>query len=328
MQPRPRGPSSATKRWAAAAALIGLGVAALIAVALGVSGGVPSPAITPTALAGGAAPAMPPATGGFSYQLGGIYAPEDGVRVVSRDRTAPPAGEEFYNVCYVNLLQTQPDPSDGAATSYGTTQWWIDNHPDLLLRATDGALVVDGEWNEALFDVRTPAQRERLLDVQREWFQGCADAGYQAIEPDNLDAAGRSAGLLSFAQTREYLKLVVPTVHDLGLAIAQKNASGSPDGYGLTGRTFVDTTDPVQGFDFAIAEECAAHSECDAYTDVYGALVFEIEYTDADPVQQRNGVSRTAFEWICHDDGPERSIILRDRGLQPQGAPGHVHREC
>ncbi|MCR2792418.1 endo alpha-1,4 polygalactosaminidase [Microbacterium sp. zg.Y625] len=328
MQPRPRGPSSATKRWAAAAALGGLGVTALIAVAFGVSERPPTVA-TPAARADISAPALPPATGGFSYQLGGSYAPEAGVQVVSRDRRAEPAGDGFYNVCYVNLLQTQPDEEGVAGPGgYGTTQWWIDNHPDLLLRDTDGALVIDGEWNEALFDVRTPAQRERLLDVQHEWFQGCADAGYQAIEPDNLDAAGRSAGLVSFAQTREYLKLVVPAVHDLGLAIAQKNTSDSPDGYGLTGRTFVDTTDPVQGFDFAIAEECAAHSECDAYTDVYGALVFEIEYTDADPVQQRDGVSRTAFEWICRDDGPERSIILRDRALQPPGAPGHVHREC
>jgi len=276
---------------------------------------------------GGGTVTLPPADGKFSYQLGGAYAPESGVQVVSRDRTAPPAGTAYYNICYVNLLQTQPD-EDGQSTTkppYGTTRWWVLNHPDLLLTDANGDVIVDADWNEALFDVRTAAKRTALLAIQGAWFEQCRDDGYQAIEPDNLDAFSRSTGLITFAQTKEYLKLVVPYVHDLGLAIAQKNTSDSPNGYGGIGSTFVDGT---EGFDFAIAEECAAYEECDGYTDEYGALVFEIEYTDNNPAQQRSDVTKSAYAWICQDDGATRSIILRDRDVVTPTDPAYHYEEC
>lgn len=262
---------------------------------------------------------LPPANGGFSYQLGGDYTPEAGMMTVSRDRTAAPAGAGFYNICYVNLLQTQPDIEGQSTTNppYGTTQWWIDNHPTLLLRDASGNLIADDEWSEAIFDVSTTTKRQQLFAIQDEWFEDCSNDGYQAIEPDNLDVFLRAQGHLSFAQTKEYLKLVVPYVHDLGLAIAQKNTAETGDGYGTIGKTFVDTVSPAQGFDFAIAEECARYEECDTYTDIYGALVFEIEYTDENEPVVHDGdtIAKTPFDWICGRDASERSIILRDRDL-------------
>jgi hypothetical protein len=276
---------------------------------------------------GGETVALPPANGKFSYQLGGDYAPESGVQVVSRDRTVAPAGSGYYNICYVNLLQTQPD-EEGQSSShppYGTTSWWVLNHPDLLLRDASGDVIVDEDWNEALFDVRTAAKRTALLGIQSAWFDDCLSDGYQAIEPDNLDAFDRSTGLITFAQTKEYLKLVVPYVHDLGLAIAQKNTADSPNGYGGIGASFVDGS---EGFDFAIAEECAAYEECDLYTDEYGALVFEIEYTDNNPNQTRNGVTKPAYTWICQDDGVSRSIILRDRDVTTPSDAAYHYEEC
>ncbi|GAA1984227.1 endo alpha-1,4 polygalactosaminidase [Microbacterium pumilum] len=270
--------------------------------------------------------ALPPADGPFSYQLGGAYQPEPGVQVLSRDRLAPPAAG-LYNICYVNLLQTQPDEPGQSSTHppYGTTQWWRNNHPGLLLKDSTGQVIVDAEWNEALFDVRTAVSRDQLLDVQSAWFSECKDDGFQAIEPDNLDAHLRSSGLLTFIDTRDYLELVVPYVHSLGLAIAQKNAADRPDGYGGIGRTFVSDT---EGFDFAIAEECAAYLECEKYTSVYGPLVYEIEYADNNPDQVRTGVTASAYDWICHDDGAARSIILRDRDVAPAGALGYRYAEC
>jgi hypothetical protein len=276
---------------------------------------------------GGGTVVLPPANGKFSYQLGGDYAPESGVQVVSRDRTAPSAGSGYYNICYVNLLQTQPD-EEGQSTSnppYGTTQWWVLNHPELLLADANGDVIVDEDWNEALFDVRTAVKRTALLNIQSAWFEDCQSDGYQAIEPDNLDAFSRSTGLITFAQTKEYLKLVVPFVHDLGLAIAQKNTSDSPNGYGGIGSTFVDGS---EGFDFASAEECAAYEECGGYTDEYGALVFEIEYTDNNPDQVRGSTTKTAYQWICQDDGASRSIILRDRDVVLPGNSAYHYEEC
>ena len=274
---------------------------------------------------------LPPANGTFDYQLGGAYPPADDVQVVSRDRTEEPA-PGVYSICYVNLLQTQPDEEGQSATDppYGTTAWWQQHHPDLLLRDANGALVMDDVWGEGLLDVRTPAQREALFAVQRDWIAGCAEAGFDAVEPDNLDTHTRSAGLLTFAQTRAYLELVVPFAHARGLAVAQKNTAGDDDGedgYGATGDRFV-RTDPPEGFDFAIAEECGVYDECEAYTAVYGDLVYEIEYTDHNPPVTRDGATRTVFAWACLDRGSSISVLLRDRDLVPAGDPAYHVETC
>lgn len=276
---------------------------------------------------GPAAITLPPANGTFDYQLGGAYPPAADVQVVSRDRTAEPA-PGVYSICYVNLLQTQPDEPGQSATDPpdGTTAWWQRHHPDLLLRDAEGELVMDDVWGEALFDVRTPARRDALFAVQRDWIAGCAQAGFDAVEPDNLDTHTRSTGLLTFAQTRAYLELVVPLAHAEGLAIAQKNTAGD-DGYGAIGDRFV-RTEPPQGFDFAIAEECGVHHECEAYTAVYGDLVYEIEYTDDNPPVTREGATRTVFAWACLDRGASISVLLRDRDLVAVGDPEYHVETC
>jgi len=122
--------------------------------------------------------------------------------------------------------------------------------------------------------------------------------------------------LLTAAKTRAYLKLVIPYTHSVGLAIAQKNAS---DQFGARG--------PAVGFDFAIAEECERYSECGAYG-AYGDLLYEIEYTDENPIVKRGDVSKTVFEWACLDRGDRHSIILRDRDVVPSGSGGYVNVTC
>ena len=85
---------------------------------------------------------LPPANAKFDYQIGAAYTPPSGVKVVSRDRTASPAAG-LYNICYVNVFQTQPDE----------IAWWQANHDDLLLRDSSGNYVIDGDWGENLIDV-------------------------------------------------------------------------------------------------------------------------------------------------------------------------------
>ena len=88
---------------------------------------------------------LPPRNAGFDYQIGGAYPPPAGVRIVARDRAAEPA-PGLYNICYVNAFQAQPDARD-------------DWPADLLLRDKKGEVVVDGDWDEALLDIGTPAKR-------------------------------------------------------------------------------------------------------------------------------------------------------------------------
>jgi Glycoside-hydrolase family GH114 len=244
-----------------------------------------------------AARTLPPIDAQFDYQIGGAYPPAGSVGIVDRDRGDEPAAGK-YNVCYVNAFQTQ---SEDAA-------WWRANHPDLLLRR-DGAYVVDEAWNEILLDVSTAAKRAALADVVGGWIDGCASAGFDAVEPDNLDSWTRSDGLLTSADALAYAQLLALRAHADGLAIAQKNASE----LGLLGKLGA-------GFDFAIAEECHVYVECGDYTSVYGHEVYEIEYAE-------NG-GEANFIRACRAHGERISIAYRDVGVAPADEPGYVYRSC
>jgi chitodextrinase len=296
-----------------------------------------SVAATTAASGGTTSFTLPPAAGKFSYQLGGAYTPEVGAQVVSRDRLAASAGSGFYNVCYVNILQTQETE----------TAWWRTNHNALLLHLNHDvtkAEVTDPNWPETLLDVSTAANRSSLLAVEKPWFDACKAAGYQAIEPDNLDSFSRAKNLFTFADSEEYLKLVIPYVHSIGLAIAQKNTSDvAPLGYGLasngiSGSNFVNTVSPAQGFDFAIAEECEQFAECGNYAAEFNPVgtaaanlsyskVFEIEYT-SDPNVTRGSVTQSAFAWACSLRKTTGSILDRDVEVLPAGTSGHVAAWC
>ncbi len=241
-------------------------------------------------------PVAPPVHAVFSYQIGGPFPPEAGVGIVDRDRHDRPAAG-LYNVCYINAFQSQADEH----------RWWLRRHRSLLLFRR-GHGVVDGQWNEQLLDTSTRAKRRALAGILGTWMAGCARAGYNAVEPDNLDSWSRSEGALSVHDNLAFAASLVRRAHALGLAIAQKNAAE----ISATGRRI--------GFDFAIAEECQAYSECDRYTRVYGDHVIEIEYPD------NGGVAN--FNAACTARGGQISIIYRDRDVLPAGQHGHLERHC
>lgn len=196
------------------------------------------------------------------------------VRIVARDRKAEPA-RGLYNICYVNAFQAQPDERD-------------DWPADLLLRDKKGKVVVDGDWDEALLDIGTPAKRERVAARIDEWIDGCAEKGYDAVEPDNFDSFTRSRGLLSAADATAFIKLLSDHAHARGLAIGQKN---TVELAGQRGRT---------GLDFAVAEECGEYDECGEYAEAFDDRVVVIEYTDNGFRKARSGF------------GDRLSIVRRD----------------
>ncbi|WP_306319498.1 MULTISPECIES: endo alpha-1,4 polygalactosaminidase [unclassified Streptomyces] len=229
----------------------------------------------------------------FDYQIGGAYKPPPGVRAVARDRGDSPA-RGLYNVCYVNAFQAQPD----------ALRWWHSHHDDLLLRDADGRLVIDEDWDEPLFDISTSAKRSRLADIVGGWIDGCADDGYQAVEPDNLDSYERSDGLLDSSDAVAFAQLITRRAHRAGLAAGQKNTADLlPEHRSI-------------GFDFAVAEECGRYGECRGYASAYDDRVFAVEYREAD------------FERACRAWGDRLSIVLRDRDVRPEGTKGHVRRAC
>lgn len=230
----------------------------------------------------------------IDYQLGGPYPPDPAVTVVVRDRTASTAGIE-YPVCYVNGFQTQP----------GESETWP---RDLLLRDDAGRPMADPDWrDEFLLDLRTADQRERIAEIAGAAVEECAEQGFVAVEFDNLDSFTRSHGLLSSRDAVALAELLLDRAHEAGLAAAQKNA---PE---LAPRL------REAGYDFALVEECAQFDECATLAETYGDAVVDIEYTDAQDVP---------FADFCAAEDRPHGVVLRDRDVVPEGAPGHVARWC
>lgn len=238
--------------------------------------------------------APPPAGVAFDYQLGGAYPPPDGVGVVVRDVTADPP-DDGYAICYVNAFQTQPG-EQGAG--------------DLVLRA-DGEPVVDPGWpDEAVLDLTSAAARSRVVERATALVDACAEAGYDAVELDNLDVASRSGGAFTLDDAVAVATEVVAHAHGRGLAAAQKN---TPE-LGAAGPDDV-------GFDLAIAEQCDRYDECDAYTDAYD-VVLDVEYAH----DLRGTPDEVCARAGSRDGG--LATVVRDLDLVPAGEPGHVLRLC
>ncbi|NEC38226.1 endo alpha-1,4 polygalactosaminidase [Streptomyces rubrogriseus] len=262
--------------------LAGIGATAvLVAAAALVPGSTPAEAATYT---------PPPAHAGFDYQIGGAYTPPAGVEVVSRDHTASPA-PGVYNICYVNAFQAQP----------GAEQDWDD---DLLLRDANGDVVYDTDWDEAFLDIRTADKRERIAEQVGTWIDGCADKGFQAVEPDNYDSYTRAGDLLDAADAQGLIKLLAERAHSDGLAIGQKNT------------VELAPNREANGLDFAVAEECGEWDECGDYTAEFGDRVIVVEYT-------AKGLSKA-----CAGFGDELSIVRRDLDVSPKGSSGYVRETC
>jgi len=256
---------------------------------------------TTTAASGSAATGsveLPPVDGQFDYQIGGAYTPADAVQIVDRDHTAQPAAGK-YNICYVNAFQSQS----------GEKSTWTANGTDLILKDDSGADVEDPDWaGEYFLDTSTAAKRTAIAAVVGEWIDGCAQAGYDAVEPDNLDTYDRSDGLLTKADNVALAALLADRAHAAGLAIAQKNTAEL---------TAADVR--TAGFDFAVAEECQVWSECDAYLDNYGDNVIEIEYTD----------NKTSYYTAaCSAQGQDISVILRDRDVVASDKSAYHYESC
>jgi len=239
---------------------------------------------------------LPPAGGQYDSQLGGAYPPPAGTEIVSRDR-ADPIAPGLYNICYVNAFQTQPQETD----------WWLANHPDLLLRDGD-TLVEDPNWpGEIFLDTSSEQKRNALAVIVGDWIEQCARDGYDAIEADNLDTYSRSYNLLDLYDNMTFATSLKDRAHALGLAFGQKNGSE------------IQASLPDAGFDFVITESCQVYDECGTYMQAYGPHVLEIEYTDTD---------NRYFDEACASHGDKISVIRRDRNLTIPGEPSYFYQTC
>jgi hypothetical protein len=234
-----------------------------------------------------------PAAAAFDYQIGGAYRPPAGVEIVDRDRSATPVAG-LYNICYVNAYQAQTDQ----------VSWWQRHHSDLLLHTAAGKLVIDPNWGEPLLDTSTPAKRAALARIVGGWIDGCARAGFQAVEPDNLDSFSRSDGLLTLDDNLAFAARLASAAHADGLDIAQKNLAENSSAV------------HARGYDFAISEQCEQYQECGSYTRTYGRSLIDIEYV------------HRYFVAACRRYAGRFSIEYRDLEVVPKGSRGYADQRC
>ena len=250
----------------------------------------PSPSASPSAASNSAAPSITlPPDGGFDYQLGGAYEPPAGTAIVARDSTEFPA-TGLYNICYLNGFQSQPGEADAWA--------------GLLVDGADGPLADPGWPDEYLLDTSTAAHRDAIADMMKPRIDGCAAAGFEAVEFDNLDSYTRSDGALTQADNLALASLYIADAHEAGLAVAQKNL------------VEFATQGKAAGFDFAVTEECGHYQECDGYLDVYD-MVLDIEYSDS-----------ATYRQLCASGTLPKQSVRRDLDLTPSTSQNYVFERC
>jgi hypothetical protein len=149
------------------------------------------------------------------------------------------------------------------------------------------------EWDERYVDIR---RLDLLGPILAARMDLCADKGFDAVEPDNIDTYWADTGFpLTEADELNFIRWLIDQAHDRGLGIAQKNV---PELAGELG----------DEMDFIVTEDCFVDGWCDdvsAYLDA-GKAVLAAEYADRTttldpycPIALTNGVS----------------LILKDRDL-------------
>lgn len=122
---------------------------------------------------------------------------------------------------------------------------------------------------------------ERWLDIRRldvlgpiieERLDLCAEKGFDAVEPDNVDGYQNDSGFdLSAEDQLAFNRFVADAAHERGLAVGLKN-------------DLDQVADLLDDFDFAVNEECAEFDECELLVPFIDAdkAVLHVEY-DLDP---------------------------------------------
>ncbi|MFJ2720758.1 endo alpha-1,4 polygalactosaminidase [Streptomyces sp. NPDC087437] len=167
-------------------------------------------------------------------------------------------------ICYVNV---------GAWEDFRPDK---DAFPRSVLGATNGW---DGErW----LDIR---RLSVLRPIMERRFDMCRDKGFDAVEPDLLEAYSNRTGFpLTARDQLRYNRMIAEVAHERGLSVGLKN-------------DLPQIPQLVGDFDFAVNEECAQYRECERLTPFVkaGKAVFHVEYAvPADgfcPLSRRLGLS-------------------------------------
>ena len=250
-------------------------------------------------LASTATRTLPPTTGSFDYQLGGVvHARRRRHRRHPRQHRRRP-----------RRASTRSATSTGSRRSRASS--WPSN---LILQNKAGKPIVDPGWpDERIIDISTAAKRTRGEPAHRHDDRRRARRRASgAVEFDNLDSYSRSKGRLDPVEddrVREAPRASTPTRRARGRARRTPASSAR-----AARRRSASTSSPPRS---ATSTASAA-----SFTKVYGTHVLDIEYTD-----DLRGTFDAGLR--SHGDDPPQTI-LRDRDLttpnEPDGVTCRTHR--
>ncbi len=134
-----------------------------------------------------------------------------------------------------------------------------DEFPKSVLGRSNG-------WpGERWLDIRQLSVIEPIMTAR---FRMCAEKGFDAVEPDNMEAFSNKSGFpITAAEQLTYDHWVANEVHSLGMAVLQKNDAEQ-------------TPEQEPWFDGALSEQCNQYSECAEFEPYLkaGKPVFNAEY--------------------------------------------------
>ncbi|MFD0263669.1 endo alpha-1,4 polygalactosaminidase [Kitasatospora indigofera] len=142
---------------------------------------------------------------------------------------------------------------------------WEDFRPDAAAFSKSMQGSGNGWQGEKWFDIR---QIDKLKPLMATRFDMCKAKGFDAVEPDLLDAYINKTGFpLTADDQLKYNRMIAGLAHERGMAVALKND--------------LDQIPALVGdFDFAVNEQCAEFSECDKLSPFIkaGKAVLHVEY--------------------------------------------------
>jgi hypothetical protein len=170
----------------------------------------------------------------------------------------------------------------------------------------------DQGWPGENWLLVTAANQSTILPLMKARFVNwCQAKGFDAIEPDNLDAWTNNVPGVTESDNVAYDLAIGQLAHSLSLSIGLKNVMTDLDSSQYA--SFLAT------YDWALNEQCFEYSECDAYTAAgsflpAGKAVWDVEYNVSPDCTQA--------------DQDHMNAQMTDLDLVGATASGYVYMPC
>ncbi len=168
----------------------------------------------------------------------------------SKEELAAVRARDVHLICYISVGTWEEWRGDALDFPDDVIGPGLENWPD-----------------EKWLDIR---RRDVLIPLMASRFEKCAEKGFEAVEPDNINLHNNETGFgITRADSIAYLRDLGVVARALGLAIGQKNAPGMAE-------------ELAPEFDFMVVEECFKWDWCEEtkpYLDL-GKPVLAAEYIE------------------------------------------------